>query len=576
MTRQIAALSRHHCKYMKDRLRIGLLLAIVAMVYGNILVNQFVMDDELYIVRNAQVVDPTLRGLFSPNIVSSVYRPFTFATFALNWKHSGPEPIEYHLFNLVLHAAVACLLYILLQELLGGSPEAKTVAFAAALLYAVHPIHTEAVDWAVGRAELLAAGFIFAGWILHLRNYTVASLACFAISLLSKESAVAFLPLLILGDYAIAKWKPRIRYALVGGLTVAYLGLLWKMQGGRFGQPDITTIDNPLASLPAGWRILNALRVAWKYAGLQFYPAALSVDYSFNQIPVYRDWRHTLPAALAAIAVAGIWIWAMRKRQVGWALAGSIYFAGFATTANILMPTGTIMGDRLAYLPSAGFCLLLALCWNWLRQKKEKLAWGVLAAIVLVLSAKTVVRNRDWKNALTLYSSGVLASPNSARMHANLATAYLNSNQLELADKEFQASLRIFPDSPETLSTYSTLESRLGRYQEAKQDMEKAMSLSGRNHLDYDSMVVMYAAILLKTNHPDLALERLNREISEAPEYSPAWSARAVVHLSKGELKEARADAQKSLSINRTNLTGMDVLRRVDAIAPPTVAVEPQ
>ncbi len=69
MAREIAALSRHDCSYMKDRLRIGLLLAIVAMIYGNILVNQFVMDDELYIVRNAQVVDPTLRGLFSPNIV---------------------------------------------------------------------------------------------------------------------------------------------------------------------------------------------------------------------------------------------------------------------------------------------------------------------------------------------------------------------------------------------------------------------------------------------------------------------------------------------------------------------------
>ncbi len=197
------------------------------------------------------------------------------------------------------------------------------------------------------------------------------------------------------------------------------------------------------------------------------------------------------------------------------------------------------------------------------------LAWGLLAVIVLVMSARTVVRNRDWKNALALYTSGVRASPNSARMHSNLAAAYLNSNQLELADKEFQASLRIFPDSPETLSTYSTLESRLGRYQEAKENMEKALSLSGRNHLDYDSMVVTYAAILLKTNHPDMALARLNREISEVPEYSPAWSARAVLHLSQGEFKEARADAQKSLSLNRTNLMGMDVLRRLDALAAP-------
>ena len=191
-----------------------MLLAAVALVYGNTLVNQFAMDDELYIMRNAQVTDPTLQRLFSPNPVSAVFRPVAFATLALNWALGGAEPLGYHLLNLVLHAGATWLLYILLQELLGYFPEGKTVAFAAALLYAVHPIHTEAVAWAVGRAELLAAGFLFAGWILHLRDRPVASLACFALAMLSKESAVAFFPLVLLGDYAIGKWKPRIRYAL--------------------------------------------------------------------------------------------------------------------------------------------------------------------------------------------------------------------------------------------------------------------------------------------------------------------------------------------------------------------------
>ena len=142
----------------------------MVLVYGNTLVNQFAMDDELYIMRNAQVVDPSLHRLFSPNPVSAVFRPVAFATLALNWALSGAEPFGYHLVNLLLHAGATWLLYILLQELLGSSPEGKTVAFVAALLYAVHPIHTEAVAWAVGRAELLAAGFLFAGWILHLRD----------------------------------------------------------------------------------------------------------------------------------------------------------------------------------------------------------------------------------------------------------------------------------------------------------------------------------------------------------------------------------------------------------------------
>jgi Tfp pilus assembly protein PilF len=557
--------------YMKDRLRVGLLLAAVALIYGDVVVNQFVLDDELYIARNAQVVEPSLHALFTPNIVTSVFRPLTFATFALNWAVSGPRPFAYHLLNLILHAATTWLLYILLQELLGDSLESKNIAFVAALLYAVHPIHTEAVAWAVGRAEVLAAGFLFAAWILHLRDRPVASLACFAMALLSKESAVVFFPLVILGDFAIGKWKPRIRYALQGGLTAAYLGLLWKVQGGRFGQTEINMVDNPLVNLSAHWRILNAVRVAWKYVALQIYPAMLSCDYSFNEIPIYRDWRHTLPAAIAAAAVVAAWIWAIKKRHVGVAIAGAIYFAGFATTANILMPTGTIMGERLAYLPSAGFCLLVALGWNRLRQKRNNLAWGILAAIVLVFSARTAIRNRDWKDALALYSSSARAVPNSTKIHANLANAYLINNQLDLADTEFQTALRIDPYSPETLSSYSNLEVRRGQYQIALDKMRLAMSMSGRNHLDYDSMVVTYAAILMKTNHPDEALENLNREISESPQYSPAWSARAVLHLGQGELKDARSDAQTALQIDRTNIMGMRVLQRLDAHATPAL-----
>ena len=554
---------------MKDRLRIGFLLAAVALIYGNVLPNQFVLDDELYITRNAQVVEPSLRALFTPNIVSLVFRPLTFATFALNWAISGAHPLAYHLFNLIFHGAAVWLLYILFQELLGDSLEAKNIAFVAALLYAVHPIHTEAVAWAVGRAEVLAAGFLFAAWILHLRDRPIASLACFAMALLSKESAVAFFPLVILGDFAIGKWKPRTRYALVGGLTAAFLGLLWKVQGGRFGQTEINMVDNPLASVSAGWRILNALRVAWKYVALQVYPAMLSCDYSFNQIPMYKDWRHTLPAAIAAAAVAAAWIWAIKRRHVGGVLAGGIYFAGFATTANILMLTGTIMGERLAYLPSAGFCLLAALGWNWLRQKKNNVAWGVLVTIVLIFSVRTTLRNRDWKDALALYSSSARAVPNSTKIHANLANAYLLSDQLDLADVEFQTALRIDPYSPETLSAYSNLAVRRGNYQDALDRMRKAMSMSGRNHLDYDSMVVTYAAILMKTNHTDEARENLNREILESPQYSPAWSARAVLHLGQGELKDARSDAQTALQIDRTNLMGMRVLQRLDAHASP-------
>jgi tetratricopeptide (TPR) repeat protein len=562
---------------MKERLRIGLLLAALVLVYGNTLRNEFTMDDGLYVVNNPQVTDPSVQELFAPNTLSNVYRPFTFATLALNWAVNGGKPFGFHLVNLLLHAAVTWLLYLLLQAILGTSPEAKAVALATAWLFAVHPIHTEAVASVVGRAELLAAGFLLAAWILHLRDREIPALICFLLALLSKESAAAFLALVLVGDYARGEWKPRLRYAWIAGVTLLYVGLLWKVQGGRVGKADVSMLDNTLAVIPAGWRILNALRVAWKYAGLQIYPATLSCDYSFNQIPVYLNWRHTLPAAAAAVVAVSAWLWAVRKRRSGLVLAGGIYLAGFATTANILVPTGTIMGERLAYLPSAGFCLLVALSWSWLREwaplgarwnRGRRLAWGALAALVAVLAMRTVARNRDWKNDLVLYSAAVRAAPDSAKMRSNLGNQYMALGQLDLARTEFQAALRIYPDYPDALASYGLLESREGNNEAAGQMIERALNMSRRDNPNYDFMVVNLAAILMQTGHLDGALELLNREIAESPKYARAWSNRAVIHYKRGETASAAADVEVALRLDPSNAQAQNLMRLLGASAP--------
>lgn len=554
---------------LKQSTRIGLLLAVIALAYGNTLVNSFTLDDNLYISLNPQVTDATMHGLFAPNAISNVYRPMTFATFAFNWRLGGAHPWGYHIVNLMLHAGVALLLYLLLESLLGGSLMAREIAFAAALIFAVHPLHTEAVSSIAGRAELLAAGFLLAAWILHLQDQQIPALMCFAFALLSKESAVVFLPLVVAGDYARGKWKPKARYALIAGVTALYLGLLWEIQGGRFGQASISWLDNPLASLPARWRILNALRVAWRYAALHFYPAKLSCDYSFNAIPLYMDWRHTLPALLAALAVVGAWIWAVWKRRSGIVLAGGIYLGAFAVTANILMPTGTIMGERLAYLPSAGFCLLVALSWNWLRERQRTAALALLTAAIAVLGVRTIARNQDWKDDLTLFSSAVQTVPGSAKMHANLGVQHMNDGRTDLAGPEFEAALQIDPQYPDALSSYGLLLARMGNYDGAEAMMDQALKMSQRNNPNYDYMAVNFATVLIQTNHLEGALKVLNREIVESPRYARAWSNRAVVRYKQGQAAPARADAEAALHLDPENKQAQNVLRVLSGSAQP-------
>jgi protein O-mannosyl-transferase len=546
----------------REQLYVVLLLSLVVVAYGNALANGFAQDDELYIFNNHAVTAPSFKSLLAPNQFSSVFRPVTFGSFAANWALRGGRPLSYHAVNLVLHAAVTLLLYLVLRALLEPAAEANWVALVAALLFAVHPIHTEAVTFIVGRAELLAAGFFLAAWLLHLRERPILALVCFVLAVLSKESAVAFLPLILVADYARGKMKPLWRYVGVACATVLYVVVLWEVNGGRFGQRAISFLDNPLASLPAKLRVLNALSVAWKYVALQIYPAVLSCDYSYNQITLYSNWRHLLPALVATVALLSLWVWAVVKRWTGVAVAGAIYLAGFAVTANVLIPTGTIMGERLAYLPSAGFCLLVAVLWYQLAAKQPKAAWVLLGVVLVAFCARTIVRNRDWQNNYSLYTAAVRAVPGSAKMHAALGTQYNNRGEYELAKPELEKAIAIFPEYPEALESYGLLKARMGQDAEALQLLQKAVAMSDKgSSMNYDFMVVNAAAQLMKMDKNDEALALLDKDISQSPEYGRAWANRAVLHYKRGETQAARSDAQMALRLDPENAQARNLLR---------------
>ncbi len=530
---------------MSERMRVALLLAVAMLVYGDALLNGFTFDDYTYILGNPAVTNLSVRGLFEPpqtNTNHHFFRPVTFVTYDLNWAVSGAQPFGYHLLNLLLHAMVTLLLYLVLRELLEAVPRGTTIAWAAALLFAVHSIHTEAVASIVGRSELLAAGFLLAAWLLHLHDRLILALVCFVLALMSKESAVAFVPLALAGDYARGKLKPLHRYGWIAGVVVVYLALLWKVQGGRFGEKGISFLDNPLAKLRASWRILNALRVAWKYIGLQVYPAKLSCDYSYNAILLYASWRHTALAAVAALLVLALWIWALWTKRGEWFLAGAIYLAGFAVTANILLPTGTIMGERLAYLPSAGFCLLVALIWIRLEKRQLRLAWAVLTIVVAVLATRTVIRNRDWRDNFTLYTAAVSAVPESAKIHDGLGAEYMKRGQKNAAFAEWQTALRIYPNFPKDWESSGIAE--------------------------YDFRVVNLAAQLMKLGENDDALNFLNEAIANSPGFSLAWSNRAVIRYERGEITSARQDAQNALRLDPANIQAQYLLNLLSAPVP--------
>jgi len=542
------------------RTQIGLLVAVVVLVYANSLFNGFTMDDELYILHNPQVTQHSLHLLVQPNAASNVFRPVTFATFAVNWMAAGYKPFGYHLLNLLLHALVVVLLLLLLREVLMESPHCESVCFVAALLFAVHPVHTEAVTSIVGRSELLAAGFLLAAWLFHLRDRYVMACFSFALALLSKESAIGLLPLALAADYARGKLKSWIRYGVLAGLTLLYVAALWRIQGGRFGSA-VSFLDNPLTILPTHLQVLNALRIAWKYVSLLAFPVTLSCDYSYNQIFLYADLRHLLFPALAALAVFVAWFRTIWTRKIIWIVAGAIYFAGFAATSNILTRIGTIFAERLVYLPSAGFCLIAAVLWSKWFTSSRQLALVSLGLIAVLLGVRTVIRNRDWRDNATLYTAAADAVPNSAKMRAFRGIVYIGRNQLELARADLQAALRINPEYPDAIEAMGLLEERAGNATVALAYLQKAIEISDRKDIDYDYRAVNLAILEIQMDRLDGAMKLLNSEIAQAPNYSRAWSNRAALRLRLGQLLAARQDAQMALRLDATNVQAINVLQ---------------
>lgn len=544
---------------------VAIVLSFAALVYANSLLNGFTMDDELYIQRNPQVTEHTLRLLFQPNAASNVFRPLTFASLALNWIAAGYKPLGYHLLNLLLHAGVTVLLLLVLREVLTRLASGQLVSFAAAVLFAVHPIHTEAVSSVVGRSELLAAGFLLAAWLFHLRERWLVALLAFLLAVLSKESAIGLLPLALAGDYANGKLKPWTRYAGIAAVTVLYVGILWKVQGGHFGAASVSVLDNPLTLLPARLRILNAIRIAWRYVGLLSFPATLSCDYSYNQIAMYGNLRHLLLPAAAAAGAGALWIVAICRRQAGLLVAGAIYFAGFAATSNIVTRTGTIFAERLAYFPSAGFCLLVALLCAWLANRHRIAAIVLLAVSVTAFAVRTFARNRDWRDNTALYMSAADAVPNSAKMRAFRGIVYLGKNDFERSRSDLQAALAIAPDYPDAVEALGLLELRSGNRQSALNYLRKALEMSSPKDFDYDYRAANLAGLLIEDGELDEAMKLLNRRIAESPNYSRLWSNRAALRVALGQFAEGLADARTALRLDSHNDQARKVLEHPQA-----------
>jgi tetratricopeptide (TPR) repeat protein len=464
--------------------------ALAVLVYANSLGNGLVYDDVVVVATNEAARDPLALGTifgtpswFAAGSPTIAYRPFTTWTFALDFAVHGLHPFGYHLVNVVLHGAVSAL--VVLVGVAFGL--ALPVAGLAGALFAVHPVHTEVVANVVGRAELLAAAFALLA-LLGVRRTAAGPggilgalgvVAAYGLAVLSKEHAIALVVILPLAQLladrsgrAVGRRLGAARLVLYAGLvavTVGYLVLRTRALGGVVGAEHAVQFwMNPAASAPAELRVMTALHVLALACWRLVMPFRLAADYSFREIPVAASVMDpgVIAGGVVAVALAGLAVALWRRSRPGliWL---ALALLSWGIVSNLVLPIGTIFGERLLYLPSVGFCLLAAMALVRPVHEPRPALVAVAALALVAWGVRTVVRNAVWRTDLAFAEQLVRDAPESAHAHHVLGTTYSQLGRDDEALREFDRALRILPEDVASLYNAGVIYQRGNKLAEA-------------------------------------------------------------------------------------------------------------
>jgi len=468
---------------------VSLLGALVLLAFVNTLRNtEFALDNKFIILEDPRLREAkweNVKLIFTqdywyPKAVSGLYRPLTTLSYLFNYAvlHSADKAASYHWVNLLLHWLNTVLVYFMVLVLM----DKLWPALLTALLFAVHPIVTESVTNIVGRADLFAMMAVLGGFLCYAKStvsrswerflWLVALAVVTMLGVFCKESAIAVLPVMILYDFTF-RLQPRVKnwalnllanawdFFLKGYIAVlpavTTMFLVRRAVFGKLRPPELPFVDNPLIDLSFWEARLTAIKVIGRYFWLLFWPARLSCDYSYNQIPLvqfplngWEDWKSVAVLALV-LGLLTLAVMSYRRHKTTFFFIW-FFFLTFLPSSNLVPnPTfglslwdntawciGSIMAERFMYLPSIGYAGMTVIVVYAIFRKLvihldvsawaqrvwlQALARGFLCLMALAYGIRTFVRNYDWDDDVRLWTKAVEVCPNSFKTHKSLAFA---------------------------------------------------------------------------------------------------------------------------------------------------------
>lgn len=430
-------------------------IAAVLAAYHNALGCRFALDDYHYVLQNPALSLHGVPALFTRAYVSggaSFYRPLSTATFAIDRALFGTWAAPFHAHNLLWHLACCLLLALILRRFL--SPAA---ALAGALVFAVHPLHTEAVTGIVGRMELCATAFGLAGVALWLDGRRAPALLCALLALLGKESGLFCAPVAIGLDWLRGG---DARASLRRGLWFALpLGAYALLRQHALRDALLPAPDPIFASMDQASALATAVDVLGRELRLLVYPHPLIADYGYASIAPSPSL--VAPGPLAAIAMLAAWATAavlLRRRLPALGVGLAIFVITILPLSNLVVRLNILMAERLLYAPSLAVAVVAAGAYGLVAARR--IAPLVLGALVLCMAGLTLARNTDWETPLSLWQDTVEKQPRSALAHGNLALACVTVEDLGCAVRELRIAVAINPERADFKQALDEIERR--------------------------------------------------------------------------------------------------------------------
>lgn len=494
----------------KRVLIISFLASLLAsfLLYGNTLKGDFVYDDYLFAARPELRQVDHLGKIWSESYLpkrptNGVYRPLTLFTFNSNFILFGDSTFSFHFVNILLNAAVIALVYGIVFLLFKNQP----MAFFCAAIFAVLPIHTEAVAFIKSRDELLASFFGLLSWMMFMlkqsqkpkTTHLLLSLIFFSLAVLAKETVV-ILPFLFITVFWIQK-KASARQLLAEItpfiiLIIAYLFLRFLiLKTSAFGVDDAYFIINPLQGASYWVQFWTACKILFTMFIKTFIPFNLSASYHFNHLPVVVN-PLASKESLAGLLLLTIILFAIffhkRLKNSYLSLGLAAFFIPYFMTSKFIFKGGDLAADRWLYLPSLGLSIIIGYLLYLLFSKQKFMTLALLAAIVFGYSLITIQRNKVWLSDQVLYQSMVRDAPNSAKGRLNLATTLYEKGNIDAAKKQVLIASTIYKDHPTIYFILGTIAANEKKLDQAERLFLKAHTLDPLYAPVYKSLGQLY------------------------------------------------------------------------------------